>query len=409
MGAEEFTTWQSEMVAAHLDWARGAVPFFRDQPADAVRLEDWPILTRADVQTHVEALRDSTRPVSELQANASGGSTGEPVVVYQDRRYWIQEFALEAWLAEWWGITPWSRIAYLWGDDLNPEDHTWKARLEHRLLGELNLNVFDINEAAVAAFADKVAAAQPEVIMGYASALEMFAEHLVRRGGLGYKPKLVRSAAEAVDAERRAHIEAGFDMPLTDFYGSRESASLAAQWHDGQYYVLGQGKVIEIVDDAGQPVAPGAPGRVLVTDLTNRAFGLIRYEIGDVASWAPEDDPRAQAPCPFPRLERIHGRTSDFISTPTGGRIHGEFFTHLFYGVREVTRFQVRQPRLEHLDVLTVGSADDALMAPLLEKIRAQVGAAVEVVWRAVEEIPLSRTGKHRYTVSDVSFRNRDS
>ncbi len=123
------------------------------------------------------------------------------------------------------------------------------------------------------------------------------------------------------------------------------------------------------------------------------------------ASWAVPAESDAEAPCPFPRLERIHGRTSDFISTPAGTAVHGEFFTHLFYGVPEVTRFQVRQDALERLDVLTVGSADAACMAPLLEKIRAQVGPDVDVVWQAVDEIPLTKTGKHRYTVSTLPFR----
>lgn len=404
MTPEAFGAWQAEQVRAHLAWARAAVPYFGDLPPDADTLEAFPILTRADVQSHVEALCDGRRPESELIRNASGGSTGEPVVVYQDREYGLREFATENWIWFWWGLTPWCTKAYLWGDDLNPEDHTWKARLEARLLGEVSLNVFDLDAERIEAFVRVLEAKQPDVILGYASALELFAEHLARRGGLGYRPKLLRSAAEAVDDDRRARIEAGFGQRLTDYYGSRESASLAAQWLDGHYYVFAHGRVLEIVDEAGRPVPPGVPGRVLVTDFTNRAFGLIRYENGDVASWAEppaEGEPR---PCPFPRLARIHGRTSDFITTPGGAAIHGEFFTHLFYGVREVTRFQVRQDVVDRLTVLTVGSIDGAAMAPLLEKIRAQVGPDVQVDWRAVDEIPLTKTGKHRYTVSAVPF-----
>jgi phenylacetate-CoA ligase len=118
-----------------------------------------------------------------------------------------------------------------------------------------------------------------------------------------------------------------------------------------------------------------------VTDLSNRAFGLIRYENGDAASWS--TDPR---PCPcgssYPRLERVWGRTSDFVTTPSGERVHGEWFTHLFYGKDDVVRFQVRQTALDAVDVLTVGPAGEATMAPILAIMRARLGDGVRVAWR---------------------------
>lgn len=45
---------------------------------------------------------------------------------------------------------------------------------------------------------------------------------------------------------------------------------------------------IEIVDDQGQPVPDGQPGRILITSLLKFNFPLIRYEIGDRARIVPE-------------------------------------------------------------------------------------------------------------------------
>ena len=190
---------------------------------------------------------------------------------------------------------------------------------------------------------------------------------------------------------------------VRDVYGSRESTHLAAECARGGFHVLGFGRVLEIVDEAGRPAAPGVPGRVLVTDLTNKAMALVRYENGDVASWSTD-----RAPCacglPFPRLERVHGRTSDFLSTPSGRRIHGEWFTHLFYGRAGVARFQVHQTALDRVEVRTVGPATEADLRPVLDAMRGALGTGVVVAWRAVDEIPPTKAGKHRFTLSDVPF-----
>ena len=129
---------------------------------------------------------------------------------------------------------------------------------------------------------------------------------------------------------------------------------------------------------------------------------MIRYETGDVSSWAePTDCPCG---CPFPVLEKIHGRTSDFITTPDGERLHGEWFTYLFYGRPGVSQFQVYQPALDRLEVRTVGSADEAELADLLTAIRERVGPQVTVTFQNVASIAPTSSGKHRLTLSDVPF-----
>jgi phenylacetate-CoA ligase len=214
---------------------------------------------------------------------------------------------------------------------------------------------------------------------------------------------MVRSSAEALSTAARERIEEAFRCPVRDVYGSRESSGLAAQCRHGGLHVMGAGRVLEVVDDSGAPAPPGVPGRVLVTDLRNRAFALVRYENGDVASLA---DPAEPCPCgcAWPRLERVHGRTSDFLTTPDGRRIHGEWFTHLLYGLEGVARFQVRQTSVERVELSTVGPARESDLAPVLARMRDALGPRVAVAWRRVEEIAPTPSGKRRFTVSDVPF-----
>ena len=161
----------------------------------------------------------------------------------------------------------------------------WKERVARRLLPNLFLNAFGMDDARMAGFADRLDAFRPELVQGYATALDIFASFLLATGREVAAPRVVRSSAEALTAEARARIERAFRAPVRDVYGSRESTHLAAQCVHGGFHVLGAGRVVEVVDDAGAPAGPGVPGRVLVTDLSNRAMALVRYENGDVARW----------------------------------------------------------------------------------------------------------------------------
>jgi phenylacetate-CoA ligase len=400
---DAFRRARDEALAEHLAWAATTVPFHRERVRPAAVLAEFPVLTRADLQAHREALRDPTRPASALREEASGGSTGEPVRLWRDAGSVAGAFATEVLVFRWWGLRPWCRQAILWGDDRVRARETLRERLADRASGVLFLNAFAMDDARMADFAARAERHRPEYVLGYASALDLFASFLAREPRFRIRPRVVRSAAEALSPDARARIEAAFACPVRDFYGSRESPALAAQCAHGGFHVLAHGRVVEVVGDDGAPCPPGVPGRVLVTDLENRAFGLVRYENGDVASLAPEEEPCACG-CPYPRLERVLGRTSDFVTTPSGERIHGEWFTHLFYGREGVRRFRVRQRSLERVEVETVGEAGEAALAPLLAAMRERLGPGVAVAWRRVDDLPAGPSGKRRFTVSDVPF-----
>lgn len=76
--------------------------------------------------------------------------------------------------------------------------------------------------------------------------------------------------------------------------------------------------LVEIVDENGSPVRPGAIGRVLVTSLHNFACPVLRYELGDLAAW----EPRCVCGYDKPVLTRLLGRVRFLIRLPNGERKH---------------------------------------------------------------------------------------
>ena len=98
------------------------------------------------------------------------------------------------------------------------------------------------------------------------------------------------------------------------------------------------------------------------------------------------------------------GRSSDIIRAANGDLIHGEFFTHLFYGHNEVRQFQVHQTSLNRLVVRYAPATPSAsnLMASIAEVIQERMGPGTEVCVEGCEAITVPPSGKHRFTISDL-------
>jgi phenylacetate-CoA ligase len=243
---------------------------------------------------------------------------------------------------------------------------------------------------------------RPRYLTGYASALEVFAKFLSHRPEVVIRPCAIKSTAEVLSARQRSLIQSVFGCPVYDFYGSREVNNIAAECREQRgLHVNSLARYVEVVDQERSPVPSGVPGRLLVTDLTNYSMPLIRYENEDVATWSEGSCPCGRS---LPRLSALLGRKSDFIVLPRGKLIHGEFFTHLFYGVSDVLQFQVLQSAADLLrvDVVLESGADPSILCPIIANIQEVLGDAIECKVRVVDQITKSMSGKHRFTISQV-------
>ena len=388
------------------------VPYYRNlfrehgiQPEDIRSRQDFarvPILTKATVQEACNDLLADNRDTKSGRPNASGGSTGKPVQFFQDAAYWDQAHAWQSFVESWWHIRPGDRTASLWGADRDIPEQSWRERL-YGEIGQLRVcNAFALNAAQMERFAKMLVGWQPQHVIGYASALEIFAKFLAERGEFRIRPVAVKTTADTLSEERRRTIEKAFGCPVYNFYGSREINNLAVECPARLgLHVNTLSRHIEIVDDENNPVPPGVPGRIVITDLTNYFMPFLRYEIEDIGSWT-------GTPCscgrPFPLLAKIWGRSSDFIVTPEGKLIHSVFFTHLFYDMPDVALFQVNQKDVHDVEVqlaLRPGTFEYPEFL-LRKRLRQAFGPNISFKVQVVPKIDRPPSGKHRFTVSSV-------
>ncbi len=362
------------------------------------QLHDLPLLRREDLQDNYRAILcdDAENPIP----NSSGGSTGNPVNFYQDDYYVSYSNAANLLFLKWMGIHSGDRTAVFWGSDREIRDMSARDRLWMKFDRVRLLNSFSMTDEAVSKFIEDLNSLKPRYIHGYAGSLYYIAGVINNSRPLDFAPRAIRSSAETLYDFQREEIERAFQARVFNFYGSREVNNLAAECpaHEG-LHIFSSGRIVELVDDNGEPVPDGIAGQVAVTDLTNLSFPFIRYLNGDMAV---KSGRLCSCGRGYPLLDKIEGRTTDMIVI-NGQTIHGEYFTHLFYGKPEIKQFQVIQEDMATLRILVVfrdrrGNIDD-----ILSKIRSKVGDRVKIILERVDHIPVTTTGKYRFTISKIS------
>ena len=98
--------------------------------------------------------------------------------------------------------------------------------------------------------------------------------------------------------------------------------------------------IVEVLDSDGYPAALGQEGRVVVTDLSSRPVPLIRYEIGDLASWQ-------ETPCgcgrTLPGLASIGGQKMKRLVLQNGEWLTVQNISGPLASIPEVMQHQARE------------------------------------------------------------------
>jgi phenylacetate-CoA ligase len=367
-------------------------------------LAQLPPLTKVEVQECFDQLVSEGVSREQVIENSSGGSTGNPVNLLQDRNFLAESLATTFISDRMQGWNFGLRRALLWGSAKDcGRLSTAKARLSAYLNNENCYDSFNMGVREMPRFHEELSRFQPDNILAYASSIYLFARFL-REARLkpNYPIRSIISSAETLTDAMRAEVEECFGVPVYDRYGTREVGAIASECdHHAGLHLHMLDHYVEVVDfETGQPIWD-RPGRVLVTLLTNYAMPLIRYDLDDVGILTKDF-------CPCGRstllLKKVLGRSSDFIVSPSGRLIHGEYFTHAFYGLRGIRKFQFVQETATLYLVRIVKSADyqPSSLEAVKHEIESVLGQSAEIRFEFVENILPAPSGKWRFTISNM-------
>jgi phenylacetate-CoA ligase len=393
---------------AHSPWHAGRL---REAGLDAaihagnVTLPDLarlPTMNKRDARDNVEHLVWRGVPGGVFKYT-TGGSSGEPLIFYFGRTRQASDAAGRMRARRWWGVEPGQREAYLWGApvELNKTDRL--KTLRDRLVNQMVLNAFAMSPERMDAYLDALQAWQPKCLYGYASSVALLAAHAEARRRTLKLPQLrvVCTTGEPLYPHQRELIARMFGAPVANEFGSRDIGFTAHEAPGGQMLLMSESHIVEVLDEAGQPVAPGEAGEAVITGLTSAAQPFIRYRTGDVLRLAREPAAGGQG---LHVITEVTGRQTDFVVAADGRVMHALAVIYVLRAVPGIAQFKCVQHAIDRIEVMIVPDAhwNDAAYHAVVAGLRARLGDTLKVDVRMLDEIPPEASGKHRYVVSHV-------
>jgi phenylacetate-CoA ligase len=394
--------------------AQENIPFYRKRfakadfnPAKMQSIEDFevlPILSKAEIRQNIEEIQWKDCP-GGLHRYNTGGSSGEPLVFFFDRRRQAYDASARALTHRWWGIDIGDKELYLWGSPLEITKQDMIKDLRDSLTNELLISAFEISPQQIPEFAKQFRKFKPKCVFGYPSTIDIFCQMAAQQDfhfhDLGIQ--VAFCTAEVLYEHQRESISKYFGgVPVVDMYGSREAGFISHECPERAYHVMDPNYVIEYLRD-GKPVQPGQDGEIILTHLDAFGMPFIRYSTGDVAQ-------PGEALCKcgrgFSTMANIRGRTTDFVVTPDGRWQHALSVIYVVRDIEGVAEFKIIQEEVDDVRVL-LRVHEDIYPADGHERIvrgfKKRMGDEVRVKIEMTEDIPPDTSGKYRYVVSKVS------
>lgn len=282
---------------------------------------------------------------------------------------------------------------------------TLQRNLERRLKDALMrchyVSGYDLSDAALDRCLDVLDRKRLSHLWGYPGSLHCLARR-ARQVGWNTPLKSVVTWGDQLHPPYRKLIEEVFKVPVSDTYGCGEGMQIAAQCEYGHYHIHELDVIVEFLDDDGNPVPPGTPGRIVLTRLHAGPMPFIRYEVGDQGVLSNQGACRCGRH--LQRLEKIQGRTAEYVLTPSGNRLIVHFFTGILEHFAEIDSFQVVQDEVERITVRILPTAQYTSGASgRIIKALQEKGADLEINLEVVTRLPLTKGGKRQFIINNLT------
>jgi phenylacetate-CoA ligase len=376
-------------------------------PSNLKSLDDLtriPTLSKNEIRQNLNDMLWKDCP-GGLHRYNTGGSSGEPLIFYFDRRRQAYDAAARALTHRWWGIDIGDKELYLWGSPLEITKQDRIKNLRDRLTNQLLLSAFDLSEKVVPEFVEEINKFKPKSIFGYPSTIALFCEFASKQRfdlkSIGVE--VVFSTAEVLYDHQKEMISNTFGgVPVADGYGSREGGFISHECPEGFMHVMDQNIIVEYLR-GDKPVGPGEDGEIVVTHLDNWAMPFIRYRTGDVAQF---DTRKCKCGRNLSIMKKIQGRTTDFIVSPDGRWQHGLSLVYVVRDIPGVAEFKIIQEAVDDIKVLL--KIHETLFpekgkSQIIEGFKKRMGQGVNIDIEMVDEIKKDASGKYRYVVSKIA------
>ncbi len=240
----------------------------------------------------------------------------------------------------------------------------------------------------------------PAVIYGFIGYFRDLMQHIPSNHALNIRSLIV--TGEHCGAQERMQMESFFNAPVYASYSSREFGRIAqeCEYKDG-YHINAERFLIEVVDNAGNPLPNGSAGKILITDTRNFAMPFLRFDIGDMGYIS-------DLPCrcgrTLPRLY-VEDRSTDQVKLSDGKKIRPFAVFGFLNNFRWILRYQVVQRDINNFAVFlrTIGDVPQDDVQKISAGLGRILGNHAQIIVKIDTEEFVVKNGKQLTFISEIA------
>lgn len=359
------------------------------------------VLNKQDIINHLNKIK--TINEEDGLVSLTGGTTGASMKVIYTKSDMQERFAILDHFRAKHGYDLGKKTAWFSGKNLISEKDIKKGICSHYdFINKIRFySTFHINQNNFDIYWKSLNEFKPEFIVGFPSSVYEICEIADSKSlRLNHNVKVFFPTAETVLPQHREVIGRVLGCKLVDQYASSEGAPFILECTKGNLHIHPLTGIFEVVDEDMQPAEEG---ELLVTSFTTHGTPLIRYRIGDRIKLA---SPNKICGCGsiFPLVDKIEGRSTDYILSPTHGKVNLGNISNSTKDVNGIIKFQVIQYAVDKVQVLIVTNDkfNTIEQGKFVAALQERLGFQLDITIENVDDIPTEKSGKFRIVKNNI-------
>ena len=384
-----------ERVRALIRHAVRTTDFYRDF-GENIPLEALPVVNKEIFRQRYESFQSSDyKNADDNRIMTTSGSTGTPFAMIQDHGKVLANTADSIFMGTLGNYYIGQKQAFIrvWVNNVK------KSGMRQFMENSLMIDSSSLSDESLKKMSDLIADQKVKSLVGYSSALGELGDYIIRSGQdpARFSVCSIIPISENMPVGVRKRLSGLFQAPVRSWYSNEENGIMGIQNRDDSeaYYINSESYYYEILKmDSDQPAEDGELGRIVITDLTNYAFPVIRYDNGDTAVARHEEREGGRFRL---FLEELYGRRSDLIYDTEGRAVTPYLITNNLWDVKGVRQFRFIQKGVKEYELVLNGDRHEMDIVDMLDRIQPTLGRDARIAVTFVDEIPVLASGKRKY------------
>lgn len=390
-----------------LDYARANTSFYKQY--ERCELKDFPVMTKKELIAHHKEIEVPHDVIpgqqGEVYIQRTSGSTGMPFEIPQDTLKRRRRIAELKYYGKQVGFRTHELLIHLriW--------NKWQTKSLKQIRREniIPFDISDMGEERIKELVEQIKREQVYALRGYASIIDQLVNYVIAHPVSLPSLKIIISVSETLEDDTRAKVKKYLKCEIISQYANEECGIIAQELpptkqHDNVMYLNHAGYVFEILKmDSDEPEEYGKLGRIVMTDLHNYAFPLIRYDTGDVGMFLPPDEQSGGHPV----LGMLFGRKLDICYTTKGTPFNSMLLNRTLKHFDNIQQWQFIQKAEKSYCIKVImkqkGDASSYL-APAVAELKKVIGVDADIKIEPVDTIPVLASRKRKSVINEWHF-----